>query len=571
MNRYEIDEHEFHNLLKDVRRKSGAPMWQVALGICSVSAISRMESGERVQEKLMRDRVLGRLGVSQEYFEEYLRVEEYAQWQQRMLLLDCIREGDIVQAGDALDKLIEISEKNVVQLQFADAMNYMILQLQGAPKSLLCAQVYLAIIRTIPSYEMAFMGTQLLDVQELNLILELFHNLEYKGAEEGKWRLENYLQVLRYIEKSSIDDFGKAKLYPRIANYVGEIMIENKMEKVDLELAYKLCSKALSLLHKIGRTYCYVEVLEKRIFIGNRLLAKGASAEQKEILAKNKAKDTRRLEKVKAEYTKNGMQPYTKDFTFIYEEAECKSAVEVVRQRMEALHITSQKMEKTACSSRTLLRMKNKNESITLNSMKPLFKRIGLYPDFKNAQIISGSMQQVERFYQLKILMEHEKWEKAAKCLMQLREELDMTIPQNEQILDYVERLLEWKALLGEPQTEAEDFVYLLECTMSLDALDAREQHFTKTEWYCILQLAIGAEGSMREKSLALLEDFCRQLLGNRLDGVMLHNYNKLICYMIQYYMESGQKNAGEEMRSAYEKACLKYKKFISYTKQYLQ
>ena len=562
MNKYESDEHEFHNLLKDVRKRDGAPMWQVALGICSVSAISRMESGERVQEKLMRDRVLGRLGVSQDYFEEYLRVEEYAQWQQRRLLLDYIREADVVRAGEALDKLVEISEKNVVQLQFADAMNYMILQLQGAPKSLLCAQVYLAILRTVPSYEMAFRGAQRLDVQELNLILELFRNMECVVSEEGKWRLQNYLQILRYLEQSNIDEFGKARLYPRLASYVGEIMIENKMEIEDLELAYELCSKALSLLHKVKRTYCYTEVLEKRIFIGNRLLSKGVPVEKETVLAKNKVRDTKRLERVKAEYAKHGMISHTKDFTFIYEEAECKCAVEVVCRRMGMMNISNQKMEKTACSSRTLLRMKNKSESITLNSIRPLFKRIGLYPDFKHAGIITGNMRLVNLFHQMKIMMEHGKWEKAGTYLEKLYEEVDMNTPQNEQVLGYMERLAEWNEL-SESQKDVEQIVDLLECTMGLDAMDMPEGDYTKIEWYCVLQLATWGAGEIRQKSICLLEKFCNQFLENGIDGVALHNYNKLVCFMIQYYMENGEEEKGKVLQSAYEKACLKYKTYM--------
>lgn len=561
MNKYESGENDFHNFLKGTRKNSGAPMWQIAMGICSVSAISRMESGERVQEKLMRDRVLGRLGVSQEYFEEYLRVEEYAQWKQRMLVLDCIRQGDIASAGRELDRLKEISEKNVVQSQFADAMNYMILQLQGAPRSLLCAQAYLGIIRTVPSYEMAFSGAQLLDVQELNLILEFFHNLEYVGTEEAQWRLNNYKQILDYMEKFKIDEIGQAKIYPRIACYVGELFVESTVDTELLDFAYKLCTKALSLLRRTQRRYCYVELLERRIFIGNRLMSRCKQGEEREKLLRNKEADTRKLSKIKEDYAKYGMNPYTRDFTYLYEEGDCKSAIEVVQTRMELMKISRQKMEKSACSCRTLLRMQRHNESITLNVIKSLFAKLGIYPDYKSAPVISENMRGVELFYQLNVLMEQQKWEKANLCLKSLKNELDLDIPQNEQTVGLMEILLNYQMGSETMLSVEELFIDKLECTLSVDVLDAKEHYLTKMEWLCIYEMAIRTEGELSQKCLKMLDDFCKGLLQESMSAAVLGGYGAIICSMVRYYLEAGEIETGEQLQIRYEEECLKLKK----------
>lgn len=561
MNKYESGENDFHKFLKGTRKNNGAPMWQIAMGICSVSAISRMESGERVQEKLMRDRVLGRLGVSQEHFEEYLRVEEYAQWKQRMLVLDCIREGDVASAGRELDRLKEISEENVVQSQFADAMNYMILQLQGAPKSLLCAQVYLGILRTVPSFEMAFKGAQLLDVQELNLILELFHNLEYEGEEEFQWRLNNYKQILGYIEKSKIDEIGQAKIYPRIACYVGELVVESTVDAEILDFAYKLCTKALSLLRRTRRLYCYVELLERRIFIGNRILSRCEAEEEREKLLRNKDADTGKLLKIKEDYEKYDMNPYTRDFTYLYEEGDCKSAIEVVQKRMELMNISRQKMEKSACSCRTLLRMQRHKESITLNVIKSLFDRLGIYPEYKSAQVISENMRGVELFYQLNVLVEHQKWDKAKQCLKHLKNELDLDIPQNEQAVGRMEILLNCQIPGEKPLSVEELLIDKLECTLSVDALDAKVYYLTKAEWLCVYEMALFTEGELRRKCLTVLDSFCKEFLENRMTANVLNGYGSIIRGMIYHYIEAGELEMGEQLQNMYEKESLKFKK----------
>ena len=63
MPRYTKDEINFHSFLNAMRKVHNVTLEQVCEGLCSVSMMKRIESGERLPEKLMRDRMVARMGV----------------------------------------------------------------------------------------------------------------------------------------------------------------------------------------------------------------------------------------------------------------------------------------------------------------------------------------------------------------------------------------------------------------------------------------------------------------------------------------------------------------------------
>lgn len=78
MPRYVKDEINFHKFLDAVRQLRNVTLDQVCQGLCSVSMMKRIESGERLPEKQMRDRIMARMGVPIEGYEDYLSTEEHA-------------------------------------------------------------------------------------------------------------------------------------------------------------------------------------------------------------------------------------------------------------------------------------------------------------------------------------------------------------------------------------------------------------------------------------------------------------------------------------------------------------
>ena len=73
-------EQEFGVFLKRVREESGVTSEKLSEGLMDASQLSRIESEIRPVPKTMRDRLLGRLGVTPDKYENLLNNEDHAEW-----------------------------------------------------------------------------------------------------------------------------------------------------------------------------------------------------------------------------------------------------------------------------------------------------------------------------------------------------------------------------------------------------------------------------------------------------------------------------------------------------------
>lgn len=80
MSKYVKGEINYHVFLIATRQMHGVTLNQLAEGLCSESEMQRIEKGERLPEKLMRDRIMARMGISDDNYEDYLQTEEYERW-----------------------------------------------------------------------------------------------------------------------------------------------------------------------------------------------------------------------------------------------------------------------------------------------------------------------------------------------------------------------------------------------------------------------------------------------------------------------------------------------------------
>lgn len=100
------DSYEFGKYLTELRRKYNVSMNVVCDGICDQSVMSRIENGEREVSKLVQDRLLGRLGVAPENFENMVFSDEYERWKVRQKIVNLIMNEKIVQRKNFLRKCI---------------------------------------------------------------------------------------------------------------------------------------------------------------------------------------------------------------------------------------------------------------------------------------------------------------------------------------------------------------------------------------------------------------------------------------------------------------------------------
>lgn len=117
--RYEYDEINFHNLLYAIRKAKGISLEKLAYGLYTPSMMHYVENNKKLPHYLMRNRLMARLGVSSERYEDFLQYDEYDQWKKFQSIIDAV-ENENVEAAENLILELEskIDKDAIVERQF---------------------------------------------------------------------------------------------------------------------------------------------------------------------------------------------------------------------------------------------------------------------------------------------------------------------------------------------------------------------------------------------------------------------------------------------------------------------
>lgn len=284
----------FHNFLAGMRIGKRVKMEQLCGGICSVSTLARIEAGERLPGKLVRDRLLERLGIANSGFEDFLPVEEYERWRNRQELLQAIADRNEEKAAG----LIQCYEQEsmwpytqadreedtggaALERQFYLAMKAQLMQYQGLSQEKLCAVFKEALELTV------LPGTArrrhiILSAKEWNLLLEYVRfggNVESLQKDNQKaekkagmseevtcaghsYKIQVYGQFLAAIEDSSMDLAAFVGIYPKVAYYLCRECMQEPEGQWNCIKMLGICARAVDMLRSTERLYYLCELLE---------------------------------------------------------------------------------------------------------------------------------------------------------------------------------------------------------------------------------------------------------------------------------------------------------------------
>ena len=559
------DQINYHGFLKALREMQGANKKQVAEGICSDSEIYRLEIGDRLPEKLMRDRITARLGVSGEEYEEYLRHEEYRQWEIRMHILDHINKGNIEEIEKGIEMYDQVAERNPVVEQFADTMRYMLGELKGESEEILAARIELAVQHTVPNIPMAFAGVQLLADQELNLIAEHTRRREYEeDGDEFEWRLNEYLQILNYIDASYMDTIGRSKVYPKTTCFICEWILRNNPDRMHLELAFDLCVKSIELLRDASRLYYFVELLEYRKEIINRLLELEETKVPREELEAMYKKDSEWESLFKELYTEYDVPVYMQNFTYLYVETECNSAVEVIRTRRNMLKLSRVKVCDNICTDKTVERFENYLHSPSIVIIRDIFERIGLCAEYKRARVVTDNAKLLGLINSISDYMNSWDTVQSKYYIEQLEQGLHMDIMYNLQTIHRLKNIISVQC-----KDDDEDKLYkraleTLEYTIPFWSIVRNKKiYLTRAEWFCIYDLAFKVEGELSFVCYKLIERLCKVYENEQIDESRLCVYEILMAELASYLGNEAKYDESSRISEKMMKESLSHRRLI--------
>ncbi len=489
-----VQEITFQTFLKAMRKGKHVTLKKLCKGICSVSMLGRIEAGERLPEKMVRDRFMERLGLPNDYFEDYLQPDEYALWKSRKALLQAVENKNIAKA----DRLIAQYEQgdrrqsSAVEGQFYLVMKAQLAQYRNAPRDELCTLYERALRLTVPEIRYDKWGEQLLSLQEWNLLLEYIHFGGDIGRLEGAegfyaYQKAAYELLMAAFLDAMTDVYGRVKIFPKAVYYYVSAQMEQPPEDWECEKLLCFCRQAVGMLCTTGRMHYLYELLELK----EKLLT--ASGEGK--LSKNEMKELTEARDLNGVlltlYRKYQVSEKTEHCCYLYWQTDNESLGDVIRRRRRMLGMTQEELCKDICGVKTLRRLEQNKTRAQMPVVSGLLARLGLPFEYQRMQIIADNYEAAVLFREMQTAANAYDTERVEKLLQRLVGLIPMENIHNRQEIKRSEAINH----LSQGRITREEYVEqikeALEYTVALENIkNLREGYMTCNEIGCIYNIA---------------------------------------------------------------------------------
>lgn len=439
-------DQDFAKLLKNIRTEEKVSLDQLAMGLMSASQIVKIENGERPINKNIRDRLLERLGIAKELYENLLDLCDFEEWDYKKKILSAIQDKKTEDAYHFLTAYrVRLKENDKVNQQFTLIMMGEVFKQEGASKEKIADCYQKAARLTIPEAEKVWREKRPLSVLEMNLLLET--------------QTENL----------------------------------------------KICEKAIDKLRDAGRTYYLVELLEIEIQI-LETMPEDAVTEHLEKNETDRINAKELMSMIKNLYAEYEVPAYIQDCTYFYQQKWIFSMKDVLRTRREMFGLTQEQLCEGICSVKSLRRAEKGQTDMQRETLKKLLNRLGLSGQMQWSRLITSDREVIRMAEELADYINDRKFSVASKQLESMKSRIDLDIPQNKQYFLEKQALLEFE----QGKVTREEFVKMekeaLECTLCAENLYRKENvYLTEREIICISNSWKGMEGKQKRESINLI------------------------------------------------------------------
>lgn len=493
----------FPKFLKRIRTEENVYLEQLAEGLMTVSQLARIEKGQRPIPKNLRDRLLGRLGIASDLYENLLNIEDYAAWEHQRNILCAIEQRDMERAQEliaAYEKEAPVHDK--IKCQFCLIMRAEILRQQQASQSEIASCYEAAAKCTVPDVENLCVMEKLLSIQEINIVLE------YKWYHKGADFAEQCRELMTYVEKSVYDDLSKVKVYPKIVYYYLQEM-RSKQKEQTLEIpgeALQICNGAIEMLRDTGRAFFLLELLEIKM----QLLEIMHSAMEKDRELQSEYQESMQLasllKKLSVEYD---VLAYMQDCTYLYHQRWVFYIGDVLRIRREMCGLSQKELCEGICSVRTLRRAEKKEANMQREALGVLLRKLGLSKEFQRARLVTNDREVLRLRKEMLICRNNRDFDKCRELLGQIRQRISLEIPENRQYMIDLEASLDWMENKITKEEFAEKEEKALQCTLNTSKMFRVEKmYFTEMEMLCIHKKIQSFSGQEKKKYISYLSHY---------------------------------------------------------------
>ncbi len=511
-----LDLWDFPTLVRKAREIQHITLEDLCKGICSFSMIGRIERGERYPDKELRDRILARLGVCSDGYENFLFQEDYLVWKRKQGIVNAIEKSNYEAAENLLKYYDEAGETDKLGMQFSLVMRAQIMQKQNEAHERIARLCEEAVKLTVPDIDCRAVGELCLSVQELDMILEYER---YCHPERLASRCE---EILTYIKSDMFDIYSYVKIYPKVVYY---LYISTPEAERDWTRTLRLCNDGIEQLRTAGRMYYLWELLEIKKEGMTKLLhqvgdSKGAITRQTlENIVKTTADWLDALD-----FVHNLCETHRRmeSSCYLYQQKEAYCISDVIRRRREMLGLTKKKLCEGVCSEKTIGRLEANKTKPQLAVVRQLFEKMNLSGEYQRWQIVTDDVRAFPIYDELGRCINDREFEKVEILLHKLESYISMENPINKQFRSRVEVHL----AVGEnriTKIEArEQLKKVLEYTIPYQsALKQGEKYLTNAEIMCLLNIIVYFKEVQIGPIFYMLKDLCEQMEHD--DGISEH------------------------------------------------
>lgn len=502
-----LDLWDFPSLIRKAREIQGFTLEALCKDLCSFSMMGKIERGERLAGKELRDRILARLGVCSDGYENFLFYEDYLVWKRRQRIVNAIEKSDF----DVAEKELAIYEKTNDDLnlekQFCLVMRAQIMQKRHEDPAVIAKLYEEAVKLTVTDIDDVSIKELCLSVQELDMILEY-----------EKWCRPDKLasrceEILAYISSEMFDTYSYVKIYPKVIYY---LYLSTSDSDRDWNRLLRLSNQGIEQLRTTGRMYYLWELIEIRREGLTRLrdgIENDGEGRKREALQKVIDMMTDWLDALDFVHNLCGTHRKMETSCYLYQQKEAYCISDVIRRRREMLGMTKKELCEGICSEKTIGRLEANKTKPQIEIVRLLFEKLNLSGEYQRWQVVTKDVKAFSIVDTIVYCVNNYDFERAKSLLAELEQYIDMENAINKQ---YKERI-EVRLRLGKREITnveaSEQLKKVLKYTVPYEmAISEGEKYLTNAEILCLFNISVFTENIELNPAFDALIKLCKQM-----------------------------------------------------------
>lgn len=498
----------FHVLLNRLIDEQNIQAEKLREGLCSAAMMARIRNGERLPPKLMRDRLMARLGVSNERNEHLLNPEDYARWETRRSIVKCVWRKEMKQAESLLKEYAGQKDfSSPIGQQFHHAMEIQLMIYRNENTEEIGRRLDQALKLTVPDIDKKSICELLLSPEEIDLILE------YEKYACPQRLAQRCGELLEYITRSAMDERTKVMVYPKAVYYLWQA---GKQEgQMDYPCLIRRLNSGIELLRNTQRTYFLWELLcaREEALEGWIAQLRAGHDEKKADALKGMQQENRKWKEMFGGLcARFALSAATEHSCYLYLQQEVCCINEVIRRRRRMLGLTRKQLTEGICEEKALVRLENENRKTQMPIVQGLLERMNLSGELWQADIVTGDRKALDLLEELVKYTNTFQTEKEKKILYQLERYLDTDLPLNRQFVKKHRAIIQW----AEDHDNREKALAMareaLECTIDFETIRKNDVlYLTNNEIQCLYNMGTYASSDRMSQYLHIIWKICRE------------------------------------------------------------